>query len=320
MSVVDDFREPQRLGDERQRAVALGADGRFAVGGGDDGRVRVWNLDEAACVFEQAAEGDAVNTVALIDGSVIASTLEGVLHAWDLKRGTPVWSIRPLEEDDTWVEHLAPGADGIIWAAMESGPLLGLDTRTGAVRSELQPVRYGLNALAVAADGRHAILGAITREILLFDLRAGRPLRTLRGVLDTPSGGHSLSSGWAAIAPDGRRFVLDELHEPLRVRDARTGAVVTTPAGQDGATDAAAFTPDGRHLVTASWGGCLRVWDSTTGAPTLTLRPAREESNVRYDMIAQSPDGAWAVTAGRGLRVWDLSGLSGADRSSQRSE
>jgi WD40 repeat protein len=179
------------------------------------------------------------------------------------------------------------------------------DPATGRTLTVLHPPGRP-RALAFSRDGRQLALVTPARRVLIWDLTANRPGRTIaKGVVTV------------AFSPDGRRLVTGEQDLTVRVWDLTTGKRVLGPlSGHRDLITGVAFSPDGRYIVTTSRDHDARVWDATSGRNVSTLSHIAIVSGAAF-----SADSRWLVTAGpRAASVWDLRngrklfGLNARDR------
>ncbi|KAJ1446512.1 WD40-repeat-containing domain protein, partial [Pelagophyceae sp. CCMP2097] len=108
-----------------------------------------------------------------------------------------------------------------------------------------------------------------------------------------------------ALSPDGKRIVTASWDRAARIRDAETGALLTTLRGHTsgvGHTNyvlSCSFSPECERLVTGSYDETARVWDAETGALQVTL-----VGHTYVASCAFSPDGERIVTASRDRTAW----------------
>lgn len=205
------------------------------------------------------------------------------------------------------------------------------------------PVR-STSDLRFSPDGRTlAVSSHRSREIIVWDLDAGRRRMTLRGhdgpvsiMAFGPDGRSLASSGvqdrmiviWdldtgvpgrrvvitpiavscLAYSPDGRLLAAASPgRESVRIWDIRTGESVGKIAGGPLPIRSVAFSPDGRQLATASAEGTAGLWDPATGRELRRL----EGGAQMLGTIAFSADGLTLLASGNDddIRLWDLHGL-----------
>ena len=193
----------------------------------------------------------------------------------------------------------------------------------------------------------------VDREILLWDLAAGRERERLRGhesrviCLAFAPDGRSLASGgksdpaiilWdlatgrprcrlavpppglvpcLAYSPDGRWLAATgHPDRPVRLWDleGRRGERLFETHSRAG--DPVAFSSDGRMLATTGADGAVRVWDVETGRELHRLGGPRD----RLTGVAFSPDGRLLAATGTDadIRLWDLAEILVARPSRER--
>ena len=176
----------------------------------------------------------------------------------------------------------------------------------------------GVDALAVAPDGKRVVSAASDHTLKVWDLETGATLLTLHG--------HEGPVTAVAITPDGLQAISGSWDGTVRSWDLTHGTLLLTLRGHASGVNAVAVSPDGRRVI--SGGGpyygvgpnrepgtlldyTLRVWDLETGTELLMLSGHTDRINA----IAITPDGRRAISAaGRTLlhsvdntlKVWDL--------------
>ena len=154
----------------------------------------------------------------------------------------------------------------------------------------------GWGAVALTADGRHAVSGSVDGTLIVWDLEAGRQLTTLA----------QSHQGWVqavAITPDGR-FAMSADRGDLWVWDLATNRPLRKLKGHTSGISAVAMSPDGRLAVSTGGDLTMRVWDVEAGHEVWIL----EGHTCTANDVALNPDGRLAVSAGddKTIRVWDL--------------
>jgi WD40 repeat protein len=160
----------------------------------------------------------------------------------------------------------------------------------------------GPNGLAYSGDGK--LLATIkfdSNQIKLWDMAAGRELRTLAIAGGAGSGFLQILTGVSAVAfsRDGRLLAAGGRDNAITVWDTKTGRTVQTLHGP---TDtllagigvlALAFSADGRQLV--SFGDATRTWDLTSGQATRETpldQAASDNVGAFNGALALSTDGS----------------------------
>jgi cytochrome c len=154
------------------------------------------------------------------------------------------------------------------------------------------PVR----ALAISADGTHAISGSFDTSAILWSLRNDSAEQVLRF--------HDSAVNAVATLPDGRIVTGGEDGQvaiwqrsgtsPQQVFAGHTAPVVTL-----------AVSPDGKRVASGSWDRTARVW-STGGGDPLMLEGHQQNVNG----VAFMPDGKSLVSVSHDpqVRIWPLDG------------
>jgi WD40 repeat protein len=162
-----------------------------------------------------------------------------------------------------------------------------------------------VNAVALSPDGRHALSGGEDRTLRLWDLAAGRLVRTLVGHNAPVTDVRFRPGTWSAVSASRDRT--------LAVWDLAGGPPVRRMPHADW-VQSVAVSPDGRLAVSGSGDFArqqsqafpVKLWDLDAAAE---LHAFPGHSNIVH-AVALSPDGRTAVTGGRDMMVklWDVPG------------
>jgi WD40 repeat protein/tetratricopeptide (TPR) repeat protein len=166
--------------------------------------------------------------------------------------------------------------------------------------------RHNLNVFAVAfsPDGSRAVSsgraeeaagGGIPGELLVWDVRTGATLLTLKG--------HRGGVTGVAYSPDGGRIASASADRTVRVWDAHTGAEVVTCKGHGAEVTGVAFSPDGGRVASSSLDKTARVWDARTGAELVQF--AGHTAGVYGVAFDPAGDRVGSVGTDQVVRVWD---------------
>jgi WD40 repeat protein len=159
----------------------------------------------------------------------------------------------------------------------------------------------GVQAVAIAPDGKRAISASSDKTLKIWDTDTGIELRTLTG--------HTGPVRGVAIAPDGNRAISASEDKTLKIWDIETGRELQTLTGHTNSVKGVAIAPDGLTAISASEDNTLKIWDLASGSEVRTL--TGHTNSVRQ--VAIAPDGKRAISVSddKTLKVWNL--LSGTE-------
>jgi WD40 repeat protein len=275
-------RERGRAGEADHPArIAFSADGRFMTSTSKDGSFRVWEVGTGKLRTRLKALSTSIEGIALSpDGKVVALSgrADHAVHLWDVAagrelhpfgghRGGPLEvafvgdgrEVATVSRDSTYVGPVV--SEWVDWSFRRWG------AATGAERAVTSRNPNGeVHLAAFSADGRRLVTVLHNGTLRLWDVEAGKELRTWK----VPT------VGTREIYGDGKRA-------DLVIKDARPA--VSRPA----------FTPDGKVLLAAG-GANVHRWEVETGKelPLLRIVGLAQEHTT---WCAPSPDG-------RTLVVW----------------
>jgi WD40 repeat protein len=215
--------------------AALSADGRRLLTRSASEAV-LWDATDSTRLRSFKGHGGYVWSLALSgDGRrVLIAGDEGRATLWDGERGS---KIRIFQSPDrSSIGALTLSADG-------KQVLLGSFTSTlwdaasGARLQSFARHRYGINSVALSADGRRAFTASQDRTAVLWDVTSGARLRTFKG--------HDSTVGAVTPTPDGRHVLTGSLDGTVRLWDSATGNELCRVISLDGGKDWLVVTPDG---------------------------------------------------------------------------
>ncbi|MEX2307121.1 MAG: protein kinase [Pirellulales bacterium] len=200
------------------------------------------------------------------------------------------------------------------------------------------PVR----SVAFSPNGQLVLTGSEDNTIRIWDVAAGKAVKTLRGhgsgvraCAFSPDGEWVLSGGddqrarlWnmqgyqevrvlhatvfsghedavlaARFSRDGRHIVTASRDRTASLWDAATGKPLRRfEEGHEFLVSGAAFFLDGLHLATGAGDNSVRIWNLTAGTEEVLLSPTG-----RIGTLAVSPDGNWVATGSTGteIKIWN---------------
>ncbi len=195
--------------------------------------------------------------------------------------------------------------EAAIGGQLLSDAILSLwDVHKGTSVKEFPVGRVEVTALSVSPDAKLALVahstptpkGDLTHRLVLWDLAAGKELRTVaqpKSVL--------LS---VALSPDRQRALAGSVEGKLHLWDIDSGKeLVQFKDVQNLSTPYVLFSPDGKQVFTA-WGTKVRLWDLSTVKVVQTFGDHQGE----VLNMALSADGKRLAVSdlGQNVHVWDV--------------
>ncbi|WP_435009326.1 hypothetical protein P12x_000578 [Tundrisphaera lichenicola] len=208
------------------------------------------------------------------------------LIVWDLADGGKTRGVIPIKQS-VWSLAITPDGKSII-VPVDNG-LSVFDLKTGRRTSALPgPPQTNAMSVAVSPDGKIAAGGFNSKQILLWNLKTGKVLRTLRG--------HTGVILRMAFSPDGQQLASGDSEHSVRLWDVSTGRAerTLTPEGDPSPVTCVTYTPDGSNLVTVSSARGPEFWEPGTGR---RLRTIGGDEVLSFHSVAFSPDGRRMGTA-----------------------
>lgn len=301
-----------------QEIVALDIDaaGRRAVSADADGVVRQWDLEEGRGLGPRrpGVAGPRPQRVSELrltpDARTAAAVLNGRLVAWDFPDGEWRRASDPAAqpEEFTALELSADGSRALTLAGTNGDDMVQAWELATARCLWRLPEKRQVNAMAISADGRRAVLAVIhgprRHEIQVWDIDRARLVRSMTG------------PGWIvttlALSPDGR-FALAAVEEDRRVRlwDLDEGRCLRTFHGRRSDYEGPLLSVGDHSAVVVDEDDARWLsWDPPglfTATPALG-RPRRQVDLDRHDRWAAALLAAAekALAAGRTPEALDL--------------
>jgi outer membrane protein assembly factor BamB len=198
---------------------------------------------------------------ALAGDTAYAGSLDGTVHAVDLRTGRPRWT-RPL---GSGVDGSPAMADGVVYIGAAGGRVFALDAATGGIRWAYTGAGGEGGGSSPAVAGGLVIIGGAGHELLALDAGTGRlrwsyptGARLVPGVPTSPPARGALDS--SPLVVDGTVFLSDgELHAVALADGSPQWTAATVTSGLCSPAAAAGL------LYVAELGSYVRAVDAATG-------------------------------------------------------
>jgi WD40 repeat protein len=262
--------KPLPLGPPRKRAegfeafmgaVVFSADGQRLFAAGEK-RLACWDHDRCKELWSFPIDTDQAWSLAVSPDEKLAAV---GFHTDNTVRVFDIASQEELFRTDRHLNHpnrvvfTPDGKRLVTHCAFRNPRVYDLD----AYRQVLQNTSYWAETFALSPDGTVGALGMSGGDVVLFDVRTGKDLRTLRG--------HQTFVNSVAFSPDGTRLASAGRDKAIRLWDVRQGTLLRTLVGHTGAVSCLAFAPDGRTLASGAGDRTLKFWDLADVPPARQL-------------------------------------------------
>jgi WD40 repeat protein len=295
--------------------VGFTPDGKTLVSGGDNVQTRLWDTANWKQTRQLKASARMVSFTP--DGKRMATiAYNKTVRVWDVATGQDAFKLELPDTDDIKQALFAPDGKTLVsvdWkrnARNDRSPggtrLVVWDAATGKRLREMALTEMITTSLALAPDGRTAVVGDGDGKLHLLDLEDGKDWLAL--------GGHQHYVDALALSADGKTLVSGSLDRGVRLWDLVSGQQIALLEGHKRAVAAVTFSPDGR--LVASAGGSrsvpydvaeprrIRLWDVASGKEVAHF----EGHTADVTSLAFSPDGARLVSGleDSTVLVWDM--------------
>ncbi|MEG4840700.1 MULTISPECIES: serine/threonine-protein kinase [unclassified Microcoleus] len=293
--------------------------------------------------------GTAVLMVSIGASQIYGSLRYGVFPA------NPVWLLSTLPtthflqrslDNVGSVNAIALSPDGQTLVSASFGTIRIWNVRTGRLVRTLNSVhsKKSVNTLAVSPNSSILASGGGDKNVILWDLKTGRRMRTIPA--------HTAAVNSIAFSRDGQTLASGSDDKTIRLWNVKTGSRLRTLSGHAGGVNAIAWSRDGKTLASGSQDKTVRLWNLGTGevrriitghrgpVTAVAFSPngqsvasASTDNTIRLSnvqdgkrtrtfkghsdwvrTIAFSPDSRTLISGGGDIIVWDLK--TGKERSS----
>ena len=234
--------------------------------------------------------GTAVLMLGIGASQIYGSLRYGVFPA------NPVWLLSSLPSSQFLqrsldnlgsVNAIALSPNGQTLVSASFGTIRIWNLRTGGLVRTLNSVhsKKSVNTVAVSPDSSMLASGGDDNNVIIWDLKTGRRIRTIPA--------HTAAVNAIAFSRDGKTLASGSDDKTVRLWNARTGGRLRTLSGHAGRVNAIALSGDGKTLASGSEDKTLRLWNLATGE----VRRIITGHGGAVNAVAFSPNGQSVASA-----------------------
>jgi WD40 repeat protein len=274
----------------RVYAVDITPDGKYGVSGSEDKTCILWDLNTGQSLKLLTGHNNEINAIFISpDGKKAISSSKSTSIYWDLTKGKAINTLNGS------IKFHGLTLDGrrAIWTSWDTFGLLDLSTY-----SQIYTQKYStrIDAMAMTADGKLAILGSFDGKCSLWDLTEPKLLEVLNG--------HYSPVQAVAITADGRMAVSgsnDSLCILWNLIFVKKDYTSTT---QNSYRSTFAITPDGKKAMSGYYNGTCILHNILTGESIYKFEGSEQE--ITALAISSNGEKAFSGSASGSCSTFDL--------------
>ncbi|KAI6354351.1 hypothetical protein MCOR25_008646 [Pyricularia grisea] len=234
--------------------VRISPNGRWIASASADGTARIWDAETGAHIDTLVGHMAGVSCLAWSpdSGTLATGSDDKAIRLWDRITAEPAHAVGTEDGDDDAERGRTHGGTRISGA---SG--IGVGGGGGPARGTRRPLLGHHNyvyCLAFSPKGNILASGSYDEAVFLWDVRAGRLMRSLPAHSDPVSG--------IDFCRDGTLVVSCSTDGLIRIWDTATGQCLRTLVHEDNpAVTNVCFSPNGRYILAFNLDSCIRLWD-----------------------------------------------------------
>lgn len=251
--------------DDGVLSIAVSGTGHLVASGSVDQTIRLWNVGQSGSEFHLDAHTSRVTNVFVQDDLLYTASADNSLRVWDADTGREVSRIEVTGMSFVAADVSPNGERALLGS--RNGVLIEVEMETNVTLNELSTAEGGEHnetvEIVTYLDDERALSAGLDNKIILWDMIAGRSIRTYEGHTD---GIYDL-----AVFPDGTQFASASIDGTVRIWNLATGETSTILTSND-VEPIPLFSidvnSDGSSIATGRRDGVVILWDVATGAET----------------------------------------------------
>lgn len=247
--------------------VRISPDGRWIASASADGTARVWDAASGAHIDTLVGHMAGVSCLAWSpdSGTLATGSDDKAIRLWDRISAEPAHGVDVDEDEEEDEEDARRGRSRATNGARRKEASTGPSAAAAGARGSRRPLLGHHNyvyCLAFSPKGNILASGSYDEAVFLWDVRAGRLMRSLPAHSDPVSG--------IDFCRDGTLVVSCSTDGLIRIWDTSTGQCLRTLVHEDNpAVSSVCFSPNGRYVLAFNLDSCIRLWDYITQPSTV---------------------------------------------------
>jgi WD40 repeat protein len=275
-------------------ALCVSEDCRLALSGSSDKTLRLWDVESGRTIQLFEGHTDEI-TSAGIDGSniyALSGSADGTARLWDIPSGICLKTLEGHTDEVTSVTLTRDGRLAVTASGGSDGSIRIWETLTGSCVKVLNDKGGAVISTSLSLDERFLLAGNIDRSLLLWDIAAGKVLKSFQGSKKTIL--KVLMSEDARFAFSCEGGSSENTPDQIIQWDVGQERSHRAYSGHQGGVSAICLTGDGKFLFSGDGEGKIIAWDTTNGRRLKVL----EAHAGRVHSLALFKDSRYLLSAG----------------------
>jgi len=275
-------------------SLAFSPDGKYLAAGGAGNTLKIWRLEDGACVKTLTGHNSFTNSVSFSpDGKKLLSASEDTtIKIWNVATGA---CLNTLKGHTDFVLSAAFFPDGKRLASVSADGTLKLwRTDAKAPYKTLKGHAGYIYSVSVAPDGKQIASGGVDRTVKIWDAESGVRRMTLEG--------HSDAVNSVAFSPKGTYLASGGDDGSVKIWRLKDGVCVKTFTADRRPVHSVAYSPDGTYVFSGSGDGTANAWSAIGDVQQTEYKG----HGGLVKSVAVSPDGSYLASGSfdKTIKLW----------------